>query len=197
MPWMPSAAIARNRPDDRAEDAADEGSALLLDGERAIRMTTVSGTTAGARDGASTLRNSRALGAGDQRRDGAVAVEQGGAGPTTRSRGRAQVPGSALHARRAVGPARRRCRLAPWLSARRISRAYFIEMIRISAHRMATLCPSTASGVTVPPWVAARAASLNASRAGWCRCRHRRHRGRRAWPDGAGKTRGVSACPPE
>ena len=52
---------------------------------------------------------------------------------------------------------------SPWLSARRMSSAYFSEMIRISAHRMSETMPMTASGVTAPLWwLAARAASLSA-----------------------------------
>jgi hypothetical protein len=51
---------------------------------------------------------------------------------------------------------------SPRLSARRISSASFSEMIRIAAHRISDTTPSTADGVSGPPWVAAFAASFRA-----------------------------------
>ena len=51
---------------------------------------------------------------------------------------------------------------SPWLSARKINRAYLTEMIRISAQRISDTTPRIASGTSGPPWAAALAASFRA-----------------------------------
>ena len=62
MPWMPSAAIARNQPSMIGPKIPPMKAApFFWTANRASRMTTVSGTTTGARTGASTFRPSRAL----------------------------------------------------------------------------------------------------------------------------------------
>ena len=79
--------------------------------------------------------------------------------PTIRSCAR-QVPGWALRAESSANNAT--MPPSPLLSARRISHAYFSEMIRISAHRISDTTPRIASGASGPPWAAALAASFSA-----------------------------------
>jgi hypothetical protein len=50
---------------------------------------------------------------------------------------------------------------SPWLSARMISSAYLMEMTTTSDQKISETMPSTASGATVPPGLAALRVTLS------------------------------------